>query len=87
MPRGSVRLPILRNLPFALGRSVETKVLDHHADYSAKLLLTDAHFGITVVMVVVSDLTVAIAAGTAVELAQRMMRRDLEPAEWTPPDQ
>ena len=24
---------------------------------------------------------------TAVELAQRMMRRDLEPAEWTPPDQ
>lgn len=41
---------------------------------------------LTMVLTVVSDLTVAIAVGTAVGLAQRLLRRDVEPAEWTPPD-
>lgn len=41
---------------------------------------------LTMILTVASDLTVAIAVGTAVGLAQRLMRRDVEPAEWTPPD-
>ena len=41
---------------------------------------------LTMTLTVVSDLTVAIAVGTAVGLAQRLTRRDVEPAEWTPPD-
>ena len=41
---------------------------------------------LTMTLTVLSDLTVAIAVGTAVGLAQRLMRRDVEPAEWTPPD-
>jgi SulP family sulfate permease len=41
---------------------------------------------LTMTLTVVSDLTVAIAVGTGVGLAQRLMRRDVEPAEWTPPD-
>jgi SulP family sulfate permease len=41
---------------------------------------------LTMILTVVSDLTVAIAVGTAVGLAQRLMRREVEPAEWTPPD-
>ena len=41
---------------------------------------------LTMILTVVSDLTVAIAVGTGVGLAQRLMRRDVEPAEWTPPD-
>jgi len=41
---------------------------------------------LTMTLTVVSDLTVAIAVGTAVGLAQRLIRRDVEPAEWTPPD-
>jgi SulP family sulfate permease len=41
---------------------------------------------LTMALTVLSDLTVAIAVGTAVGLAQRLMRRDVGPAEWTPPD-
>ena len=41
---------------------------------------------LTMVLTVVSGLTVAIAVGTAVGLAQRLTRRGVEPAEWTPPD-
>lgn len=41
---------------------------------------------LTMVLTVASDLTVAIAVGTAIGLAQRLIRRDVEPAEWTPPD-
>jgi SulP family sulfate permease len=41
---------------------------------------------LTMTLTVVSDLTVAIAIGTAVGLGQRLMRRKVEPAEWLPPD-
>jgi SulP family sulfate permease len=41
---------------------------------------------LTMALTVVSDLTVAIAVGTAVGLAQRLIRRNVGPAEWTPPD-
>ena len=41
---------------------------------------------LTMTLTVVSDLAVAIAVGTAIGLAQRLTRRDVEPAEWTPPD-
>lgn len=41
---------------------------------------------LTMTLTVLSDLAVAIAVGTAVGLAQRLMRRDVGPAEWTPPD-
>lgn len=41
---------------------------------------------LTMILTVVSDLTVAIAVGTALGLAQRLLRRDVEPADWTPSD-
>lgn len=41
---------------------------------------------LTMTLTVVSDLTVAIAVGTAIGLAQRLIRRNVEPAVWTPPD-
>ena len=41
---------------------------------------------LTMTLTVLSDLTVAIAVGTAVGLAQRLIRRDVGPAGWTPPD-
>jgi SulP family sulfate permease len=41
---------------------------------------------LTMTLTLVSDLTVAIAVGTVVGLAQRLIRRNAEPAEWTPPD-
>ena len=41
---------------------------------------------LTMILTVASDLTVAIAVGTAVGLAQRLLRRDVQPAEWTPSD-
>jgi SulP family sulfate permease len=41
---------------------------------------------LTMTLTVVSDLTVAIAVGTAIGLGQRLIRRNVEPAEWTPPD-
>lgn len=43
-------------------------------------------FFLTMVLTVLSDLTVAIAVGTAIGLALRLVRRDIEPAEWTPAD-
>lgn len=41
---------------------------------------------LTMFLTVVSDLTVAIAVGTGIGLALRLVRRDVEPAEWTPSD-
>jgi sulfate permease, SulP family len=41
---------------------------------------------LTMALTVLADLTVAIAVGTAIGLAQRLARRDVPPAEWTPPD-
>ncbi len=41
---------------------------------------------LTMFLTVVSDLTIAIAVGTATGLALRLMRREVEPAEWTPSD-
>ena len=41
---------------------------------------------LTMILTVASNLTVAIAVGTAIGLAQRLLRRDVEPAEWRPSD-
>ena len=41
---------------------------------------------LTMFLTVVSDLTIAIAVGTVAGLALRLMRREVEPAEWTPSD-
>ena len=41
---------------------------------------------LTMILTVATDLTIAIAVGTAGGLALRLMRRDVEPAEWTPSD-
>lgn len=41
---------------------------------------------LTMLLTVLSDLTVAIAVGTGIGLALRLVRRDVEPAEWTPSD-
>jgi sulfate permease, SulP family len=41
---------------------------------------------LTMILTVVSDLTVAIAVGTVAGLALRLIRRDVEPAEWKPSD-
>lgn len=41
---------------------------------------------LTMALTVLSDLTVAIAVGTAIGLAQRLLRRDVPAAEWTPPE-
>lgn len=41
---------------------------------------------LTMVLTVFADLTVAIAVGTAIGLAQRLLRQDAPPAEWTPPE-
>jgi len=41
---------------------------------------------VTMVLTVFSDLTIAIAVGTVAGLALRLIRRDVEPAEWTPSD-
>ena len=40
----------------------------------------------TLILTVASDLTIAIAVGTVAGLGLRLMRRDVEPAEWTPSD-
>ena len=37
-------------------------------------------------LTIVSNLTIAIAVGTAAGLALRLLRKDVEPAEWTPAD-
>ena len=41
---------------------------------------------LTMILTVRTDLTIAIAVGTAGGLALRLMRRDVEPADWTPSD-
>jgi sulfate permease, SulP family len=41
---------------------------------------------LTMILTVASNLTVAIAVGTALGLAQRLLRREVEPAEWNPSD-
>jgi SulP family sulfate permease len=40
----------------------------------------------TMILTVATDLTIAIAVGTAAGLALRLTRRDVEPEEWTPAD-
>ncbi len=41
---------------------------------------------LTMALTVLADLTVAIAVGTGIGLALRMLRRDVPPADWTPSD-
>ena len=41
---------------------------------------------LTMILTIVTDLTIAIAVGTAAGLALRLMRRDVEPADWKPSD-
>jgi SulP family sulfate permease len=41
---------------------------------------------LTMVLTVLADLTVAIGVGVALGLALRLRRRDVPPADWTPPD-
>lgn len=43
-------------------------------------------FFMTMILTVVSNLTIAIAVGTAAGLALRILRKDVEPEEWTPAD-
>ena len=41
---------------------------------------------LTMILTVVTDLTIAIAVGTVAGLALRLIRKDVEPEEWTPAD-
>jgi SulP family sulfate permease len=43
-------------------------------------------FFMTMILTIVSNLTIAIAVGTAAGLALRLLRKDVEPTEWTPAD-
>jgi SulP family sulfate permease len=43
-------------------------------------------FFMTMILTVASNLTIAIAVGTGAGLALRLLRKDVEPAEWTPAD-
>jgi SulP family sulfate permease len=45
-----------------------------------------ALFFMTMILTVASNLTIAIAVGTAAGLALRLLRKDVEPKEWTPAD-
>jgi SulP family sulfate permease len=45
-----------------------------------------ALFFTTLILTVVSNLTIAIAVGTAAGLALRLLRKDVEAEEWTPAD-
>jgi sulfate permease, SulP family len=45
-----------------------------------------ALFFMTMILTVVSNLTIAIAVGTAAGLALRLLRKDVEPVEWSPAD-
>lgn len=45
-----------------------------------------ALFFMTMILTVASNLTIAIAVGTGAGLALRVLRKDVEPAEWTPID-
>jgi SulP family sulfate permease len=40
----------------------------------------------TMILTVASNLTIAIAVGTFVGLALRVLRKEVEPEEWTPAD-
>ena len=40
----------------------------------------------TMILTVVTDLTIAIAIGTVAGLGLRLVRRDVEPADWAPSD-
>ena len=41
---------------------------------------------LTMILTIVTDLTIAIAVGTVAGLMLRLIRRDVEPEEWTPAD-
>jgi SulP family sulfate permease len=41
---------------------------------------------LTFVLTVLADLTVAIGVGVALGLALRLLRREVPPSDWTPPD-
>ena len=41
---------------------------------------------LTLILTVVADLTVAIGVGVAFGLAIRLHRRDVPPADWSPPE-
>ncbi len=41
---------------------------------------------LTMILTVASTLTIAIAVGTALGLAQRLFRREVEPVDWNPAD-
>jgi SulP family sulfate permease len=41
---------------------------------------------LTMILTVATDLTIAIAVGTAAGLALRLVRKDVEPEDWTPAD-
>jgi sulfate permease, SulP family len=45
-----------------------------------------ALFFMTMILTVVSNLTIAIAVGTFAGLALRVIRKEVEPEEWTPAD-
>ena len=45
-----------------------------------------ALFFMTMILTVVSNLTIAIAVGYRAGLALRLLRKEVEPAEWTPAD-
>lgn len=45
-----------------------------------------ALFFMTMILTVVSNLTIAIAVGTGAGLALRLLRKEVEPEEWTPAD-
>jgi SulP family sulfate permease len=41
---------------------------------------------LTMTLTIVTDLTIAISVGTVAGLALRLIRKDVEPEEWTPAD-
>lgn len=49
---------------------------------TARRILVDA----TMILTVVINLAIAIAVGTFAGLALRVMRKEVEPEEWTPAD-
>ena len=64
---------------------------DHRVTERVRQILADvrvrgdrALLFMTMFLTVVTDLTVAIGVGTVAGLSLRLMRRDVEPAEWNP---
>jgi len=43
-------------------------------------------FFLTMILTVATNLTIAIAVGTGAGLALKLLRKDVEPEEWTPAD-